>query len=182
MATKDYRKPVPTNASKAAIQRAAEDFAKRNGVDPQHPMEALVARYGGRLHYRSYSGPMRDRESIVVHGDGDFDIYLPDDTPALRDRFTIAHELGHYFLHYPMVTREAGRGIGMKATRFVDESERPLVRCEWEANWFAAALLMPEDSFREIWQEAAGEVEKVARHFYVSSAAAETRARSLGLT
>ena len=73
--------------------------------------------------------------AIYVHGRGDFDIVLPQFTSPLRDRFTIGHELGHYFLHSrqgerPLVAYRQGSG-----------------RLEWEANWFAAGLLMPKDEF-----------------------------------
>ena len=35
--------------------------------------------------------------SLVVNEDGSFVINLPPFTSPLRDNFTIAHELGHYF-------------------------------------------------------------------------------------
>ncbi len=38
--------------------------------------------------------------SLVVNEDGSFIINLPPFTSPLRDNFTIAHELGHYFIHY----------------------------------------------------------------------------------
>jgi Zn-dependent peptidase ImmA (M78 family) len=33
------------------------------------------------------------------------------------------------------------------ATRWVDETNENLKRAEWEANWFAAAFLMPSGAF-----------------------------------
>lgn len=60
-----------------------------------------------------------------------------------RQRFTIAHEFGHYFLH--------AEGI----SSFIDQSEKVFRRdsvsaCgthtqEVQANWFAAELLMPKE-------------------------------------
>lgn len=56
-----------------------------------------------------------------------------------RQRFTIAHEIGHYILHEDNdAFVDAGYSINFRATT---GSGTP--RQEREANWFAAALLMP---------------------------------------
>ena len=96
-----------------------------------------------------------------------------------RDKFTIAHELGHLILHYPLVARE-NPGVPMCATRWVDESNADLVRAEWEANWFAAAFLMPSDEFIARYQS--GGLSPAALRFKVSVPAAKIRAKSLGLS
>jgi uncharacterized protein DUF955 len=59
-------------------------------------------------------------------------------------RFTIAHELGHYFLdgHYEYIFSD-GTGRHQSDSGFTSED-----RCEREADTFAAALLMPEKLFR----------------------------------
>jgi Zn-dependent peptidase ImmA (M78 family) len=67
----------------------------------------------------------------------------------------------------------------MRATRSVDENDESQKRAEWEANWFAAAFLMPREQFSDIFKT--GGLSAVQDVFDVSSAAATTRARSLGL-
>ncbi len=59
----------------------------------------------------------------------------------VRQRFTIAHELGHLLLHrYSQLHADAGFKV-----RFRDEnSSLGSIREEIEANQFAAELLMPE--------------------------------------
>jgi Zn-dependent peptidase ImmA (M78 family) len=53
-----------------------------------------------------------------------------------RDRFTIAHELGHYLLH-----NEPGLARTMNP-----KGSLPAFKCsEWQANSFAGALLIPTD-------------------------------------
>nr|MBH1360619.1 ImmA/IrrE family metallo-endopeptidase [Stenotrophomonas maltophilia] len=53
-----------------------------------------------------------------------------------RDRFTIAHELGHYLLH-----NEPGLARTLKP-----RGSFPFYKCaEWQANSFAGALLIPTD-------------------------------------
>lgn len=66
-----------------------------------------------------------------------------------RDRFTAAHEMGHYLMHRnaPMKFHRTSRGV-LPAYR----------NSEWQANTFAGALLMPEElligcrSLREVME------------------------------
>lgn len=51
-----------------------------------------------------------------------------------RDRFTLAHEIGHYFMHNNIMLSRVESGIRIPAYRDP----------EWQANTFAAALLMPD--------------------------------------
>lgn len=57
-----------------------------------------------------------------------------------RQRFTIAHEIGHYLLHKGSpVFVDTGHSVSFRST--AGSGSR---REEVEANWFAAALLMPK--------------------------------------
>ena len=100
---------------------------------------------------------------------------------APRYRFTVAHELGHLFLHFPIVS-ETAPDSGMIATRWVDETgdSEQLKRAEWEANWFAAAFLMPSNAFQSMLRSFSGNIVHVAARFGVSVQAAEIRAKTLG--
>lgn len=66
-----------------------------------------------------------------------------------RDRFTAAHEMGHYLMH---------RDAPMKFHRTSRGRLPAYMESEWQANTFAGALLMPEDlvkrcrSLREIME------------------------------
>ena len=88
-----------------------------------------------------------------------------------RQRFTIAHELGHYFLH---------RDHGDFEDRALFRKEMQYDHREFEANNFASKLLMPENEFRAQVIRYPANVDSVARHFGVSKAAATFRADSLG--
>lgn len=173
--------PIPTNASKASVHDFAERVAKSLSFGAGDPVEPLVARLGGRLVFRDPIGFESSLpESIRVQPDRTFTIYLPTMTSLVRDRFTVAHELGHYFLHYPLV-RERDPTASMVATRWVDMSDPVQQRAEWEANWFAAGFLMPADQFKAVHAKFDGEVYNLASHFVVSTQAAEIRAKTLGL-
>lgn len=64
-----------------------------------------------------------------------------------RQRFTVAHELGHFLLH-----RDAGRVFVDRSPVFFrdGESSEGTSQQEIEANSFAAALLMPETELRKL--------------------------------
>ena len=52
-------------------------------------------------------------------------------------------------------------------------------RVEWEANWFAASLLMPEEAFKKAVEEGLPDMHLAAR-FNVSMEAAQVRKKVLG--
>jgi len=65
-------------------------------------------------------------------------------------RFTVSHELGHYFLpEHPMRLFPNGNGIHLSRSGFISDDIS-----EVEADHFAAALLMPESLFREAMSSA----------------------------
>jgi Zn-dependent peptidase ImmA (M78 family) len=102
--------------------------------------------------------------------------------PPYRKRFTIAHELGHHFLHL----LSDGEFVDSKVDLFRDsetdvspesiEQRRP----EIQANQFAAALLMPADLVKREYSPTPN-LEELARKFNVSEAAMGFRLTKLGL-
>ena len=91
------------------------------------------------------------------------------------ERFSIAHELGHFFLpgHIDAVLcnsdiHESRAGFGSGD------------RYELEADHFAAALLMPEHAVRDEWENVKS-VKALAHRFNVSEAAMAIRLVQLGL-
>ena len=100
------------------------------------------------------------------------------DAPA-RKRFTIAHELGHHFLHL----LKDGAFIDKEVDLFRGEEAGEVAankREEVEANQFAAALLMPADLLRQEF-ERTQELAVLARLFNVSEAAMGIRLSQLRL-
>ncbi|PWE55442.1 ImmA/IrrE family metallo-endopeptidase [Metarhizobium album] len=166
-----YHNPLPTGASKRAVSDFAEEVADEVNYQPGMPIEHLVADLNGYISYRNAVGDKP--ESILIEPDRSFEIFLPTMTSMARNRFTIAHELGHLFLHFPLVSEEFP-GDGMRAYRWIEGNDQ---RCEWEANWFAAAFTMPEAMFRKIVDEEG--IDAAARFFGVSGQAARVRAKGL---
>lgn len=158
----------PSNLRKESVEKYAEHVAEVFDFGAGDDPSDLVRVIGGRVHYQHLDDWLDEDGSIFVHADQDFDILLPTYTSPLRDRFTIAHELGHYFLHS-------------------DQGDLPIVayrrgstRIEWEANWFAASLLMPRAEFQEVCQ-GNGNLRRIAAHFSVSEDAARVRREALGV-
>lgn len=94
-------------------------------------------------------------------------IYLNAKEPPVRQTFTLAHELGHYFLH---------KGDDV-LHRHVTYSVKPE---ELEANHFAACLLMPKNHFITAFNLLNGNLHEIASHFGVSRPAAAFRADVIG--
>lgn len=157
----------PSNLSKARVEQYAEQVAKKVRFRPGENPATLVRRLKGEIHYHDMDEWLHEDGSIFVHGESDFDILLPHYTSPLRDRFTVAHELGHYFLHsnqgyQPIIAYRKGS-----------------TRIEWEANWFAAALLMPRADFKAVCDKT-DDLAVIATKFGVSIDAARVRRNALG--
>jgi IrrE N-terminal-like domain len=92
-----------------------------------------------------------------------------------RRRFTIAHELGHWYLHATQATGERFerfcRGDDLSSTRSL----------EGEANRFASALLMPDELLTEATEQLRMNVPLLAKRFDVSVPAMRTRLLALDL-
>lgn len=169
--------PKALRASKAGVEGFAEEFAAKVGFNAGDDIEALVRRAGGELVVGSSGHGDDESGSIIARSTNDFTIYISRHTSAKRDRFTIAHELGHLLLHFGAIQKEHPDAT-MRATRHVDESNEDQQRAEWEANWFAAAFLMPSEKFIAAYEE---NPNLAANLFGVSQSAAEIRAKTLGL-
>ena len=96
------------------------------------PVEDIAKKYNiaiGTTPSDRFSGVLLRKE------DGTSYIAVNSKESPVRQRFTIAHELGHYFLHPNTQTFVDFRDITQNVTR--NPKER-------QANKFAAALLMPK--------------------------------------
>lgn len=88
-----------------------------------------------------------------------------------RRRFTMAHELAHYFLH-------KGSSASFEDTTFFrDDSSSPI---EYAANDFASKLLMPEVDVRSCIDNGVKSLNDLADTFKVSIDAMKNRIKSLG--
>lgn len=171
----NYLDPKPFGQSQRYIADLAKDVATNTEYAPGNDLIAFVEKVGGRVIYQELRELNKsDSASILVEPDARFVITLPNHTTAKRDRFTIAHEIGHLVLHF-LLNKTRADDEGLAASRYGSG------QVEYEANWFAASFLMPEERFRQSLIDNAGSLESVANYFDVSSTAAAVRAKSLGI-
>jgi len=112
--------------------------------------------------------------------DGSFTIGLNRDDSELRQRFTLAHELGHYFLHSDLL--EPGGEHFDRLYSGHNDSGVLSARDETQANRFAAELLMPKTQVERLWSlNSRKEHWKLAKQFGVSSSAMAWRLVNLNL-
>ena len=105
---------------------------------------------------------------------GENDIIVNEKDNEKRQRFTIAHELGHYFLHHDHDTKKKSMMVSFRGAR----TER-----EYEADRFAAELLMPENAVEEEYSKLSASnapyISVLAKIFDVSKAAMAYRLDNL---
>ena len=166
---------------KGVEERARQVLADTEAGQVPVPLELVAQRLGIDLTEL----PMGDEVSglLALDEDGASIAYNPGH-PRVRQRFTIAHELGHFVLHHS----DDGLFID-KGYTVVKREKRPRgsdLR-EVEANQFAAALLMPADlleqelartSFDLATEQA---LDELATRFEVSRTAMTYRIAQLGL-
>jgi Zn-dependent peptidase ImmA (M78 family) len=95
----------------------------------------------------------KERSNSSVLGKITFDplkitIYRGVDHRYDRERFTLAHEIGHHLLgHRRYMTGEYVEEADLDLENPVQIGIKDIVRMEWQANYFAACLLMPKVQF-----------------------------------
>ena len=165
--TEEYK----SNLSYPKIDALAGKIAQENNFDPMRDfVRYLAIKLGASIIVTDSNTHLQgslEGGSVFIDGPKKFTIFLPEFTGVLRDNFTIGHELGHYFLHSNKGEHK------VFATRFGSE---PI---EWQANRFAAGLLMPAKRFLRVAKKSNNSISVLAGSFNVSSKAAEARLDSL---
>lgn len=104
------------------------------------PIEAIIHEIGLPLSYE----PMADNVSgYIEQQNGSYRIVVNSNHAPTRQRFTAAHELGHYIYHRDLL----GEGVGDNRAYRTEGTNRPNANIrpihERQANSFAANVLMP---------------------------------------
>jgi len=168
------------------IRALAEEYAKK--YNPDHvapfPHENVLEQHQD-LHIHFVELEDKDVSGVILYKDNEFTILVNIAKPITRQHFTLAHELGHYFLHQDTVRQEQGivdtddMIEGLSAQYWLDNPGQ-VGMLEIEANSFAASLIMPEDLVYRAW-EATTDIVACARIFNVSIANMALRLTKLGV-
>lgn len=165
----------------AEIEDFAQEIALKYGFDAENDfIYDFTEELGGKVRVLElHELEALQSGTLEVHGPSDFTIYLARHTSTFRDNFTMAHELGHYFLHSG--NPYGSKQISVDRTHDVESLQKIQIKLEQQANRFAAALLMPKDKFASVAKGSNNNLRLLSGYFKVSEAAAEVRLKSLGL-
>lgn len=166
--------------NKAKIEQYARQILKQHGLYalPINPV-LLANRLGVTVNNAKFAD---DSWAALISRRGQHtQVFVEQSDPPYRKRFSIAHELGHHFLHL----MEDGEIVDKRADMFRERSQNganwsPERFKEVEANWFAAELLMPQEFVRAEWKLNPN-VSTMAKVFNVSEEAMGYRIDALGL-
>lgn len=113
-----------------------------------------------------------------------FTIFVNTKKPRTKQRFAIAHELGHYFLHQDIIMKEkilfSNEDFLSGSCNYEIKHEIEKCEIEIEANKFAASLIMPTKIVEEAWKIFRN-VQGCAKIFKVSASAMSIRLEDLNL-
>lgn len=149
--------------------------------DPPVPVERLAKAEGIRLVLKDLEGDISG--FLLRQDDGSPVIGVNSHHPRVRQRFTVAHELGHYLLGAED-SLHIDRKFELKLRSNL--SSQGVDSDEMEANLFAAELLMPGFLLNHDLEDAQpfdisdeSEIRRLARKYGVSSQALMIRISSL---
>jgi Zn-dependent peptidase ImmA (M78 family) len=150
------------------------DAIKRAQVNAPVNVFGLAADLGVKINTVWFDDPEISGE-LVKRPDGNYEINVNGLHPVTRQRFTVAHELGHFIYHRDLI----GDGItDNKAYRstagYRYSNSRIGPRHETQANRFAASLLMPHELIEDLREQGLGR-DRIAAALQVSEHALAIR-------
>jgi Zn-dependent peptidase ImmA (M78 family) len=165
--------------SNSIIENTASKILATSGVTSAPvPLQIVADKFSVKIK----KAPSKEFSGLLLRKDNVSYVGINSRESITRQRFTVAHELGHLFLHTKDDTfldhidyRDNSYGGKIKRSRQ-----------EIEANTFAAALLMPQkfllQDFKDIETDLDDEtVERLAQKYQVSKEAMNYRILNLGL-
>lgn len=168
-----------TPARRTEVCKHATDLLKQHKVITLPvPVDRVARALGIQLRYspldNELSGMIYIRNQVPIVGVNS--LHHPN-----RQRFTLAHECGHFLLHKEMIAKEVHVDKAFPMLMRDSVSAMGINKIEMEANLFAAVLLMPIElivealgsELSDIDEEAA--VNALARRFKVSQSAMRFR-------
>jgi Zn-dependent peptidase ImmA (M78 family) len=162
-----------------SIEQTVEDLLRKCRITkPPVPVEKIAEQYRLDIRLAPYEG---DLSGALVRTDDETFIGVNSNHHPNRQRFTVAHELAHFFLH---------KGMRLHIDKNIwvnwrdDQSSKAVQWQEIQANQFAAELLMPtaflKKDLNRIGRVNEHLVQILARKYRVSSQAMDIRLNNLG--
>lgn len=134
------------------------------------PIDTIIREIGLPISYEQLADDISGWIERLP-GDG-YKIVVNSSHAPTRQRFTAAHELGHYIYHRDLL----GEGVGDNRAYRAEGTNRPNINIrpvhERQANSFAANVLMPRHAIATLSSRATDEMAKI---FHVSEEAMRIR-------
>jgi Zn-dependent peptidase ImmA (M78 family) len=140
-------------------------------IDTSVPIEEIIAA-NPDLDLKYADLGVNDAYIKPLGGDR-FEIGVNSRHHANRQRFSMAHEYAHYLLH-------RGRIASMSEGEQILHRNGDRNSVEYQANQFAAELLMPEAMVRHVFRVSGGNLSGMASRLRVSKDALRYRLEALG--
>lgn len=166
-----YKVPAVTNNE---IIQLAHEFRKILRFEPTEPIDILwVLESAMRVIFKQYNfdfevKPVEEMSEHAYTDPNTGKIYIREDIYERaycgegRDRFTIAHEIGHYILH-------ANPAVARYPRIYPGDDVKPYEDSEWQADAFAGEFLCPCQTIQGMTPE------QIAEKYGVSVPAAKTQ-------
>ena len=161
---------------------AQQIILKYNIAIPITNIDDVVEAIGGTVKELPYA-KLRCDGQIQKCSTDSFVILISEKQPIPRRNFTIAHELGHLFIHMGYLDKN---GLWEAQNSTTVYNRVGANDDEYKANEFAAAFLMPKEEFYNSLQRhkdpsgSTVNMKEVADEFHVSLSAAVNRGKFLG--
>jgi Zn-dependent peptidase ImmA (M78 family) len=128
--------------------------------EPPVPIEAVAKFFG--IHIISYPKFPDSISGTIIKDDDLHAIGVNENHPRVRQRFTIAHELGHYIM-------------GHDTNKILDDTFDKNSDQEKEANKFAGEILMPLKILKDDIEKQVYDIPTLAKRYEVSEQAMSVR-------
>ncbi len=144
-----------------------------------YPVEPIAVAKAYKVDVRVASFSLPNICGVLRMNGGKPQILVNRRDPSVRQRFTIAHELGHFVLDHSTDPDFVDSDVDVLYRISGDSEDKPSdKRMEIQANHFAAGLLMPAEWVREAMVKTTG-IHALAELFVVSPEAMRIRLANL---
>ena len=152
----------PLNISNLQIEEFVNEIRTKLSFNKKPFLTTVVENLGGTIAYCDHPN-----DSLIIKGKNDFTVFVSKYLDPPRVKFSLAHDLGHYFLHYINRTDKSDDIVIVKYNE-CHEMER-------EASAFAMLLLMPEEEFLKVFEKYDKNLDLVSNYFGVTEVVVDSR-------
>lgn len=154
------------------IDSVIEDIGLKTGFSyPEHSLLELAEKVGVKVYENDLAHIEPNLSGIILYDDPTTKtgpkIFIDRGMSKQRKQFTLAHELGHHFLH---------EGTKLRLDKLDYSKSDKDTKDESEANYFAASLLVPKKLLLKKLEEGYSK-DKLAQYFDVSLPVIDNRIR-----